>query len=321
MYYLSLSLFFIGFGLLAEMLVAMLWPKKTALTEQLGFYENSWRQVHGESREELPADAGLKDRLKDLVVRAVSRGRPVDFIHKRLITAGLTIDWTEFVYYHLVGTVGAGAAAYILAGLPAAAIAVAIGGWLPIGWLDYLTSRRRKLFAAQLPDTLTMLAGSMKAGYSLPQAVDMVAKETVQPMSTEFKKVLADSRLGLPVEQALEKMGLRVANMSFDWMVLAVKIQREVGGNLSEVLATLAKTIRARETVLGQIKVLTAEGRLSALILLCLPVFVTGVLYLLNPGYMGLMFTNLAGIAMMVIAVGLMAVGALWLRRVVKIEV
>lgn len=321
MYYLSLLLFFVGFGLLAEMLFNMLWPKKNALTEQLGFYESSWRQVHGESREELPADAGLKDRLKDLIVRAVSRGRPVDFIHKRLITADLTIDWTEFIYYHLVGTVGVGTVAYILAGPPAAAIAVAIGGWLPIGWLDYLTARRRKLFSAQLPDTLTMLAGSMKAGYSLPQAVDMVAKETAEPMSTEFKKVLADSRLGLPVEQALEKMGLRVANMSFDWMILAVKIQREVGGNLSEVLGTLAKTIRARDTVLGQIKVLTAEGRLSALILLALPVFVTAVLYLLNPGYMGLMFTNLAGIAMMVIAVGLMGVGAVWLRRVVKIEV
>ena len=321
MYYLSLLLYFAGFGLLAEMLLGMLWPKKTALAEQLGFYENSWRQVHGESREQLPADAALKDRLKDLVVRAVSRGRPVDFIQKRLITGGLTIDWTEFVYYHLVGTVGAGAVVYILAGLPAAVIVFAIGGWLPIGWLDYLTARRRKRFAAQLPDTLAMLAGSMKAGYSLQQAVDMVAKETVPPISTEFKKVLADSRLGLPMEQALEKMGVRVANMSFDWMVLAVKIQREVGGNLSEVLGTLAKTIRARDAVLGQIKALTAEGRLSALILLCLPIFVTAILYLMNPGYMGLMFTNLAGIVMLVAAVGLMGVGALWLRRVVKIEV
>lgn len=321
MYYISLVFYFIGFGLSAQALALIVWPERTAFREQLGFYENSWRVAHGELREKLPADAAWPARIKDLAVRFISRALAAEFIQTRLVAADVAIDWTEFVYYHLVGATAAGIVVYLLAG-PAPAIAtVAACGWLPFGWLDYLTARRRKLFAAQLPDTLTMLAGSLKAGYSLAQAVDMVADETVPPMSTEFKKVLADSGLGLPVEQAFEKMGLRVANMSFDWMVLAIKIQREVGGNLSEVLATLAGTIRARETVLGQIRVLTAEGRLSALILLCLPVFVTAVLYLLNPGYMGLMFTNLAGVVMLVAAVGLMAVGALWLRQVVRIEV
>ncbi len=290
-YSLSLAFFFAAFGLLAWAIANILWPKTTALTEQISFYENSWRAAHGDAVAGLPAGAGLKDHMKELAVRFVSRGRKVDFIHRHLETAGLEIDWKEFVYYHLLGAAAAGALVYILAGAVPAIFVVVLAGWLPIGWLDYLTARRRRLFAAQLPDTLTMLAGSLKAGYSLMQAVDMVAKETGPPISSEFKKVLADARLGLAIEQALEKMALCLADMSFDWMVLAVKIQREVGGNLSEVLSTLAKTIRERDTVLRQINVLTAEGRLSALILLCLPVFVTGVLYLLNPAYMRVMFT------------------------------
>ena len=321
MYWLVLTLYFAAFALLAHTLLSVLWPKTTVLSQQLQFYESSFRAAHVFSDESETAPAGWRERLKSLLIGSVSRGRPVDFIQKRLDAAGLTIEWTEFVYYHVLGAIGTGVLVYLLAGLGPALPAVGVAAWLPVAALDYLAARRRSLFKSELPETLTMISASLKAGYSLLQAVDMVAQETAPPMSVEFKKVLGDARLGLPVEAALEKMAQRVSSVSFDWMILAVKIQREVGGNLSEVLSTLARTIRERNTVKRQIKVLTAEGRLSALILLCLPVFITIVLYLLNPTYMRLMFTTGAGLAMVALAAALMAIGAFWLWRIIQIEV
>ncbi len=323
MYFLLLTLFFLSFALIAYTVASILLPHRSALTEQIGFYEQSWQAVHAGAGEEIVevAGAGLKIRLKNTVIRALSRRGPLDFLKKGLELSGLAIEWSEFVFYHLLGVALGGALAYWFGGWAAALAVIIIGAWAPVVVLNVLTARRQAVFAAQLPETLTMLAGSLKAGYSLVQAVDMVAKETTPPMAEEFKRVLADARLGLPVEQALDKMAIRIDNTNFDWMVMAIKIQREVGGNLVEVLTTLAETIRERETVARQIKVLTAEGRLSAIILLALPVFVGVSLYLIDPGYMGLLFTNKAGISMLAFSIIMMVIGALWLRKIVKIEV
>lgn len=322
MYPLTLFLIFISGALLAQALTAIVWPKKSVLSDQLKFYETSWQAVHGDIAEmSLSVDAGPVGWVKQALARLVGRGRPVEFLRTRLEMSGLKLEWVEFVYYHLLAVVSLGIAGYLAGGSVVALIVIFGASATPIGVLDYLTSRRRALFETQLPETLTMLSGSLKAGYSLLQAVDMLSKEAMPPMRQEFNKVLGDSRLGLPVEAALDKMGQRVMSTSFDWMILAVKIQHEVGGNLAEVLATLAQTIRDRDTVKRQIKALTAEGRLSALILLCLPVIVVFALYFLNPGYMRLMFTTTAGVSMLVGALALMVVGALWLRRIVRIEV
>lgn len=323
MYFILLTLFFLSFGLIAYTAVSILWPHRSALTEQIGFYEQSWQAAHTgahEKRVEI-AGAGLKVRFKNMIIRVLSRRGPVDFLKDGLERSGLSIEWSEFAFYHLLGAALGGALAYWLGGWAAAGIVILLGAWSPLIVLNAITAKRQGTFAAQLPETLTMLAGSLKAGYSLLQAVDMVAKESAPPMAEEFKRVLTDTRLGLPVEEALDKMSLRVRNTNFDWMIMAIKIQREVGGNLVEVLTTLAETIRERETVARQIKVLTAEGRLSAIILLALPFFVGISLYVLNPGYMGLLFDNTAGISMLVFSITMMIIGALWLRKIVKIEV
>ncbi len=322
MFLLSLSLYFVAFTLLAQAFVKLLWPRTTILRQQLLFYEKSWGQAHsGVEQGHVAGTTGMKERLKAVIVRLVSQGRPVTLVQAKLNSAGLAIEWAEFTYYHLLGVCLVGALAYLLGGLIAAIIVIAGLAWSPMFILDFLVYRRRSRFNDQLPETLTMLSSSLKAGYSFLQAVDMVVKESMPPVSEEFKRLLTDTQLGLPLEESLEKMSVRIGSTSFDWMVLAVKIQREVGGNLTEVLATLARTIRERGTVTRQIKVLTAEGRLSALILLCLPVFVTASIYLLNPGYMSLLFTDKAGLTMIFGAFFLMAVGALWLRKIIKIEV
>ncbi len=166
-----------------------------------------------------------------------------------------------------------------------------------------------------------MIAGSIRAGYSFLQAISVAVEETLPPMSDEFRRVLAEARLGFPLEEALEKMADRVGEQNFYWTVMAINIQREVGGNLAEVLEILADTIRDRDRVKRQIKTLTAEGRLSAIILVLLPIFMIFMLSVLNPTYISELFTTSIGLLMILIGSILMLLGGLWLKKIVTIEV
>lgn len=322
MYYLILLSGFSAFALCAYVATALFWPERTTLSEQISFYDRSWQAAHASLKDSRPEPPGnLSAKAKAAAADVFGGARLTGFLRDRLVRSGLQIEWTEFIYYQLLGAGFAGVCGYLLGGWFFSVFAAALAGAFPVVLLEVMVARRRALFQEQLPDALTMLAGSLKTGYSLLQAVDMVAAETAPPIAVEFKKALADARLGAPVEEALEKTAQRVACAAFDWMVMAVKIQREVGGNLAEVLTILAATIRERDRLKRQIKVLTAEGRLSAIILLCLPFFVALILFLLNPAYMRLLFATTAGLAMLIIAGTLMAFGTLWLRRVIKIEV
>ena len=226
------------------------------------------------------------------------------------------------LFFHLLAVLGAAVAGLILLQHPlAVALSAAAATIAPLLILKRLTGKRERMFYAQLPDTLSHLSGALKAGYSFLQAVDMVVEETLPPMSTELSRVITETRLGLPVETALDNMAARMNCMDFNWTVMAVKIQREVGGNLAEILEVLGGTIRERDRVQRQIKVLTAEGRLSAAILFLLPVVVAVLLFLINPGYLSELYTRIAGIALLTLAAGLMVAGGVWLRKVVRIEV
>jgi len=243
-------------------------------------------------------------------------------IQTALDKAGLPLRSSEFLFFHLLAVLGAAVAGLILLQHPlAVALSAAAATIAPLLILKRLTGKRERMFYAQLPDTLSHLSGALKAGYSFLQAVDMVVEETLPPMSTELSRVITETRLGLPVETALDNMAARMNCMDFNWTVMAVKIQREVGGNLAEILEVLGGTIRERDRVQRQIKVLTAEGRLSAAILFLLPVVVAVLLFLINPGYLSELYTRIAGIALLTLAAGLMVAGGVWLRKVVRIEV
>src|SRR5207249_11419889 len=144
---------------------------------------------------------------------------------------------------------------------------------------------RETLSLAQLPETLQLLAGSLRAGYAFQQAVDTLANESPEPTSAEFGRVMTETRLGMAVEVALERMAERVDSDDFPWGVLAVNIQRQVGGNLAELLTTTADTLREREQVRRQVKTLSAEGRLSMRIRTGLPFLLSGYMSLVNPSY------------------------------------
>jgi tight adherence protein B len=161
----------------------------------------------------------------------------------------------------------------------------------------------------------------MQAGYSLPQALDTVVREGQPPMSVEFNRALVETRLGMPTEDALEGIGRRMSSQDFSWVVMAVRIQRDVGGNLAELLLTVAETLRERERLRRQVKVLSAEGRLSGWILGSLPVLFFAYLTVTNPAYLGPLWSTPLGIGMMILAAVLLSVGAFWLTRVIKVEV
>src|SRR5215831_4064549 len=201
-----------------------------------------------------------------------------------------------------------------------------LGGAL-IGWLGMHAAlsirigRRRAAFSDQLPDVLQLIAGSLQSGFSLPQSVDAVVREGTQPAADEFSRALAEARIGADLEDALNRVADRMDSTDLRWTVMAIRIQREVGGNLAEVLRTTVATMRERAYLRRQVRALSAEGRLSAYILVALPVLVGGWFFYSAPGYMRPLYTTLIGLVMLVGSVALVVVGALWMRKLIKIEV
>lgn len=186
--------------------------------------------------------------------------------------------------------------------------------------LSFKTKRRHAQFADQLGDALQMVASSLRAGHSLLRAMDAVAREAESPMSEELARVVNESRLGRDLGAALERTGTRMQSEDFRWVAQAVGIHREVGGNLAEVLDGVANTIRERSQIKRQVKALAAEGKLSAIVLMALPVGIFGFLFMTNRSYVSKFGDSALGIAMLVVALLLLVAGGLWLRKTVQIR-
>jgi tight adherence protein B len=199
--------------------------------------------------------------------------------------------------------------------------AAVITGLIPPAILRFLASQRKRKFQTQLPDMLQLMAGSLRAGYSLMQGVEAVAQEVAEPMGGELRRVLAEARLGRPLEDALEDMAARLDSRDFAWAVMAVRIQREVGGNLAELLSTVAETMIARERLRREVRALTAEGRISAIVLALLPIGLGVVMYSINRDYMNVLLHDGFG-QVLLIGAGLLAgVGFYWMKKTVEIDI
>lgn len=182
------------------------------------------------------------------------------------------------------------------------------------------TQRRRTAFALQLDETSQMLAGSLRAGYSFTQAMAMVGREAASPTTEEFARISNELRVGRPLTETMGHTATRMRSEDFAWIGQAVAINREVGGNLADVLEGVSHTIRERAQLRRQVEALSAEGRLSAIILIALPFVVLTLLLVVNPTYLNLLFTRPFGWAMLAVAVLLLAVGAFWLHKTVQIK-
>ncbi len=227
-------------------------------------------------------------------------------VDAELEAAGVSVRSGEFVVLSVAAAlVGVVLGAALLRNPLLALATGAVAGAGPTIALRMAMKSRAEKLREQLPDVLTIMASSLRAGHSFMQSLDAVAKEIAQPAATEFQRVVSEIRLGRPADDALEALAERVGSPDFRWAVLAVNIQREVGGNLAEILDNVADTLRERAQMRRQVRVLTAEGRLSAWVLTALPLTIAVYMFITNPEYIGLLVTAKLGIIMLSVAVGL----------------
>jgi tight adherence protein B len=186
--------------------------------------------------------------------------------------------------------------------------------------VSHLAGKRRGKFDSQLGDTLQLLTGGLRAGHSILRAIDAAATESQKPTSEEMRQVITETSLGRDLLAALNDTALRMKNEDFVWIAQAIQINREVGGNLAEVLDQVNETIRERSEIKGHIKGLAAEGKFSAYILIAMPFGIVGMLLAVNPGYMNSMFTHPLGWFMVGASFVLMTIGALWMRKIIDLK-
>lgn len=234
--------------------------------------------------------------------------------------AGLRIKQGDFILAVTCAAVTVGIVGFILGGIFLGLLLLVLTPFAASLCLAFLTARRRAKFAAQLGETLQMLAGGLRAGHSLLRSVDAVAQEAEAPTSEEFARIVTETRLGRDLRDSMADAALRLKSEDFDWTSQAIEIHREVGGDLADVLDHVGETIRERAEIKGQVQALSAEGKLSAYILIALPLGMFAYLSFANPSYIGTLYGSLLGWGMIASAVIELAVGAFWLSRVVKIK-
>jgi tight adherence protein B len=308
--FVSIVLFFMG-------LDRWLNAGRAAVDDRLGRYAtrsgpsieeqavNEQENVNKSSRSVLSSARSTQNLAIELQ-RADVKLTPSEFI---LITLGLIIAGVALGFF-----LGRGNLIFILAG-------GAAGYYLPRFQLKRLQNKRLANFNGQLGDTLIMLSNSLRSGYSLLQSMEAVSRELPAPMSTEFTRVVREIGLGLTVEEALAHLLQRIKSEDLDLVITAINIQHEVGGNLAEIMDTIATTIRERVRIKGQIRTLTAQQRASGTLVSLLPVVVGAVLFMMNPAYIGQLFKDPCGWGMLGVSGTMITIGYFIIQRIVDIEV
>lgn len=237
-----------------------------------------------------------------------------------LETAGVRTPAKDLVLLTLAGSLAAAAVGLIIAGPLGALAGLVVVPLLAKLYLDYLIGQRKKKFQGQLDEILQMMASSLRAGYSLLQALQAMGNEADSPAREEFTRVINETRVGRPLQAALLEVSTRMGSDDFYWVAQAIAINREVGGNLADVLDNVAHTIRERNQLQRQVAALSSEGKLSAGILMGLPFVVVGFISITNPEYLSLLFNNIIGWGILAAATVMLVIGAVWLRATVRIK-
>ncbi|WP_369253998.1 type II secretion system F family protein [Geodermatophilus amargosae] len=263
---------------------------------------------------------GAADDTTALANRLLRRTGRLDQFETALERAGIASSPADVVVIVAGSTVGALVLGGLLGGV---LLAVLFGALVPASAVAVVVNKRDKrqaAFADQLDDALHLMASSLRAGHSVLRALDAVSRDTPAPTSVEFSRVVNETRVGRDVNRALEEVAERTDSRDFSWVVQAIAIHREIGGNLAEVLDRVSTTIRERNALRRHARSLSAEGRLSGIVLMTLPVAVAGLLSLVSPDYFDQLTGTGTGLVLLAIAAGLMVVGGFWLRAVVKVR-
>jgi tight adherence protein B len=298
-------------------LSGVLFPRRDVLAEYAGAID---RQSALQPQAE--GGAGGKPGVLDRTAgRLLALRGYQDPLQRMIDDASLKLRASEFALLQLVGVVVVVILAWILGAplLLVLVLALAVV-FVPLLWLSSKGTARRNAFDNQVPDTLMLLAGSLKAGQGFEQALGVAARESPEPTASEFQRVLTQLRLGVPPEDALREVADRMRSEAFDWAVLSTVIQRQVGGNLAEIYESTANVLRERDKLRRTIKTLTAEGRLSAIILIILPFAIGGMISIVNRAYLAPLIQTRMGNAMLGLAAVLMVIGIFWMRAIIRVD-
>lgn len=259
----------------------------------------------------------------------ITAGTIEEFLNRRgwtrgiasaLEQAGLVIAPADFLILAGAACLVAGICGTLLGGPLVAVLgagACALGAKM---YLSVLADKRRKKFAAQMDDSLQLLSGGLRAGHSLLRAIDAVSQQAPSPTAEEFSRIINETRLGRDLNAAMDQTSERMKCEDFSWVAQAIGIHREVGGDLAEVLDQVGRTIRERGQIQRQVKALSAEGKMSAYILMALPVLIIGVLAIISPSYIASFAASALGWGMVAAGLIMMTVGGLWLKKIVSFK-
>ncbi len=262
--------------------------------------------------------------LTDWLNRRVAKSSMGDRVARELARADLKFKVAEYYALVFMASVVMALVAYLLQpNIVSAIIGAVVGFFLPRIYVKRQQTVRLNKFNDQLSDMLNLMVNGLRAGYSIMQALEAVSRELPAPISDEFHRVVQEMQIGIPMEKSLENLLRRIPSDDLDFVVTAINVQREVGGNLSEILDTISFTIRERVRIKGEIRVMTATVRTSATVLSLIPVFLTGALWFVSPEYLGSFFDRgpVCGWIAIVTVVGMIVSGYLVMMKIADIEV
>ncbi|MBK7352504.1 MAG: type II secretion system F family protein [Nitrosomonas sp.] len=246
----------------------------------------------------------------------------VHILDRFLLQSGMSIMVMQFLGYSLLTGFGGMALAALLGFSPAVILlSIVVGSLVPYFFMLRAKHKRLNTIEQQLPEIIDLMSRALKAGHAFTGALQMAATEGTEPAAGEFRLVFDEINFGVPIQNALMNLANRVPITDLSYFVIAVLIQRESGGNLAELLDKISNLIRARLNLLGRIRVLSAEGKLSAWILSCIPFVMALILNILNPGFMSILWTDPVGPTIIAIALVMMVVGIYAMSRIIKIHV
>lgn len=321
---LVISLFtFLSVTLLVYSLKQVSLGSRAAVTERLKVFTSlpSAGEASASPSEERAARFNLR-RLLKLAGRLLAPLAYSKEVEKELLRADIPLRGEEFLVLVIFATLLPPLAVWMLSPNLGLMLPLAAAGlFLPFLWLRVVKSRRINRFNHQLADALSVLTGSLRAGYSFLQSAEMVSEESSPPLSDEFSLLVQEIKLGVPTEEALLHLEERVPSSDLSLLITAVLIQRQIGGNLAEVIDNIAHTIRERVRIQGEIKTLTAQGRISGIIVGLLPVALLFLISGINYEYVSSLFTHPWGRYMLGAGVVAEFIGIMIIRRIVNIEV
>jgi tight adherence protein B len=284
------------------------------------------------SIEQLPDDVAANNRAPSPVAEAV--GRAVEGstfssnVAALLARASLRMTVGEFVVLRIAATAGMTLVGFVagrgltqpVLGILVGIVAGGIGWMIPQWYVSRRASKRTKQFVNQLGDTISLMANSLRAGYSLLQTMELVAREARPPMNEEFTRVVREVGLGITAQEAMDHLLRRIISDDLDLLVTAINIQHEVGGNMAQILDVIGETIRERVRIKGEISVLTAQGSLSGYIISAIPIGLMAFMFLVNPSYVMALFV-FPWVCMPIVGAILIVTGFIAMKKIVQIEI